>query len=308
MLSITFNQIRLFEAVARHKSFTKAAEELNITQPAVSSQLKKLSASLGDPLIEVIGKKVFLTPTGETTYQKFVQLLENFEELNTSLRRAKTSIEGELILGGVSASKYFLPFILAEFLKEHPKVTPKLSLLTKAEAHQSLKTRQHELVITSRVFDDTPAQHEAFMTHTLAVVASANHRLNAQAKISLKSLLKQNLILPDKDSSIRQTIEHVFSEEGLELKPFMEMSSYALIKQSVMAGLGIGILSTDTFRLEEHTGHLVRLNVEDFPIHRHWHCAYADKKKLSEPALAFLEFLHRYPIETYLKNIYSPKL
>ena len=306
MLNITFNQIRLFEAVARLKSFTKAAKELNISQPAVSSQLKKLAESIGDPLIEVVGRKVYLTPIGETTYQQFQTLLDDFDDFHTRLKAIQTGgLEGELNIAGVSASKYFLPFIVAEFLKENPKVVPKLSILSKAKTLESLKTQQHELVITGRVLEDVEADFEAFNEQTLAVVAAPGNRLNNHAKLSLKSLEKQNLILPLADTSIRQTVDRLFTEEGIQLKPYMELDSYELIKQSIIADLGIGILPVDAFRLEEYTGHLIRLNVADFPINKHWYYAYRDKQELSLISLAFIEFLQRYPIETHLKKIYS---
>nr|WP_324292725.1 LysR substrate-binding domain-containing protein [Thiomicrorhabdus indica] len=195
--------------------------------------------------------------------------------------------------------------MLSEFLKENPKVVPKLSILSKAETQESLKTQQHELVITGRILDGLEAHFEAFTDQTLAVVAAPGNRLHNHAKLSLKSLEKQNLILPLPETSIRQTIDRVFAEEGIKLKPYMELGSYELIKQCVIADLGIGILPADAFRLEEYTGHLIRLNVADFPIHKHWYYAYSNKKELSLTCLAFIEFLQRYSIETHLKKIYT---
>lgn len=306
MLNITFNQIRLFEALARHKSFTKAAKELNISQPAVSSQLKKLAESIGDPLIEVVGRKVYLTPTGETAYQQFQTLLEDFEEFHIHLKTTQTGgIEGKLTLAGVSATKYFLPFILAEFFKKHPKITPELSILSKTETIQSLKNHQHELVITGRIFNDLEAHFEPFTEQTLSIVASPSHRLSKHTRLSLKSLSKQKLILPTPETSIRQSVDQVFVEEGLAINPYMEFESYELIKQSIIAGLGIGVLPDDAYRLEEYSGHLVRLDVSNFPITKHWYCAYQDKKQLSPASLAFVDFLNSYPIDTHLKKIYN---
>jgi len=306
MLNITFNQIRLFEAVARHKSFTKAAKELNISQPAVSSQLKKLADSIGDPLIEVVGRKVYLTEIGETAYQQFQTLLEDFDSFSSHLRASQSGgIEGELEIAGVSATKYFLPFAIAEFLKENPKVTPKFSIHTKAEMLKIIENKEHELMVTGRVFANTGAHFEAFSEQTLAVVASPSNKLCQHSTLSLQSLTKQNLILPTEETSIRHSVNQLFAEEGLELTPFLELESYELIKQSVISGLGIGILPTDAFRLEEYTGHLVRLNVTDFPIRKHWYYAYHDKKNLSLVSQAFIEFLQRYPIETHLKKIYA---
>ncbi|MBN2647631.1 MAG: LysR family transcriptional regulator [Thiotrichales bacterium] len=307
MLNITFNQIRLFEAVARHKSFTKAAKELAISQPAVSSQFKKLAETLGDPLLEIVGRKIYLTPIGERTYHSFRTLLEEFDNLNTHLRLQHSELEGDLVIAGVSASKYFLPFLVAEFLKLHPKVRPQLSLLNKEAMLASLRTQQHPLVITGRIHAGLPVHFQPFMQQTLAVVAAANSRLSQHGKLSLHSLQRQAWILPPPETSIRQAVDRVFVEAGLSLTPFMELGSYALIKQSIMAGLGIGVLSADAFRLEEHTGHLIRLEVEDFPVVQHWFCAYADKKQLDAVSLAFLDFIYRDPIETYLKNIYSPQ-
>jgi molybdate transport repressor ModE-like protein len=308
MLNITFNQIRLFEAVARHQSVTQAAKELNISQPAVSSQLKKLSQSMGDPLIEVIGRKVYLTTTGEAAYQQFKTLLDDFEALNTHVRASQSAIGGELNLAGVSASKYFLPFLLAEFLKLHPNITPKLALLTKTQLMESLAHHRHELIITGRRLETPQTLFVPFMQQELEIVTTRHHRLAGNGQLSLKSLIKHPLILPGQASSIRQAFDQVITTAGLTVTPYLEVDSYALLKQSIMAGLGIGLISTDAFRLEEHTGHLIRLSVEGFPIAQPWYYAHSTDTPLSPAAKAFIEFIQRHPIETYLKNIYSPQM
>jgi len=307
MLNITFNQIRLFEAVARHKSFTKAAKELGISQPAVSSQLKKLAESIGDPLIEVVGRKVYLTAVGETTYLQFQTLLEDFDGFYASLKASQEGgIEGDLEIVGVAASKYILPFILAEFLKEHPKINPKLEIRSISNTIESIKNNQHELAITGRFFQGTGANYEAFTKQSLSFVVASNHRLSSHTNIALKTLLNQKLILPHPETIVRQSVEQMFNNEGLKLEPYMQFESYELIKQSVIAGLGVGLLPADAFRLEEHTGHLKRLDVTGFPVNENWYYAYnGDRKDLSPAALAFIEFLHRYPIETHMKQIYN---
>lgn len=307
MLNITFNQIRLFEAVARHQSVTKAAKELNISQPAVSGQLKKLAESMGDPLIEVVGRKVYLTATGELAYQQFKTILNDFEALNTHVQASHSTIEGELSLAGVSASKYFLPFILAEFLKLHPKVTPKLALLKKTQLMESLVNHHHEVVITGLKVEAPQTVFVPFMQQELEIVAAPNHRLANNGQLSLKSLIKYPLILPRQESSIRQAFDQIITNAALTVTPYLEVDSYALLKQSIIAGLGIGLVSADAFRLEEHTGHLVRLSVEGFPIVQPWYYAHSTDEPLSPAASAFIEFIQRYPIETYLKNIYGLK-
>ena len=263
---------------------------------------------MGDPLIEVIGRKVYLTDTGEAAYQQFKTLLNDFEALNTHVRASQAAIEGELSLAGVSASKYFLPFILAEFLKLHPKVTPKLALLTKTQLMESLANHHHELVITGKMIEMPQTLFVPFMQQELEIVAARHHRLAGNGHLSLKSLIKHPLILPVQASSIRQAFDQAISKAGLTVTPYLEVDSYALLKQSIIAGLGIGLMSADAFRLEEHTGHLIRLSVEGFPIAQPWYYAHATDKPLSPAATAFIEFMQRHPIETYLKNIYSPAI
>lgn len=310
MHNITFNQIRLFEAVARNKSFTQAAKELGISQPAVSSQLKKLADSIGDPLIEMVGRKMFLTPAGETTYQQFQTLLEDFDSFYASLKATQEAgIEGELNIAGVAASKYILPFILAEFLQEHPKIKPNLNIMSISDTIESIRNNQHELAITGRIFNDTGANYEAFTEQHLSFIVASNHRLCAQKEISLPSLLKQKLILPHPETIVRQSVDKMFENEGLLLTPYMQFESYELIKQSVIAGLGVGLLPADAFRIEEHSGILTTLNVRGFPLKEKWYYAFnGDKKQLSQPSLAFIEFLNRYPIETHMKKIYTSQL
>ena len=307
MLNITFNQIRLFEAVARHKSYTQAAKELGISQPAVSNQLKKIADSIGDPLIEMVGRKMFLTPIGKTTYQQFQTLLEDFDGFYAALKATQEGgIEGELNIVGVSASKYILPFMVAEFLKEHPKVKPNIEIMSISKTIDSIRNQNHELAITGRIFKDTGANYEAFTEQHLSFVAAKNHRLSTQKNISLPSILKQKLILPHPETIVRQSVDQMFANEGLKIEAYMQFESYEMIKQSVIAGLGIGLLPEDAFRLEEHNGHLTALKVRGFPVNEKWYYAFkGDKKGLSKPVLAFMEFLNRYPIETYMKKIYT---
>jgi len=307
MLNITFNQIRLFEAVARHKSYTKAAKELGISQPAVSNQLKKIADSIGDPLIEMVGRKMFLTPIGETTYQQFQTLLEDFDEFYATLKASQEGgLEGELNIVGVSASKYILPFMVAEFLKVHPKVKPNIRIMGISKTIEDIRNQNHELAITGRIFKDTGANYEAFTEQHLSFVAAQNHRLTTQKNISLPSLLRQKLILPHPETIVRQSVDQMFANEGLKIEPYMQFESYEMIKQSVISGLGVGLLPEDAFRLENNNGLLKALNVRGFPVKEKWYYAYAgDKKGLSKTALAFIEFLNRYPIETYMKKIYT---
>lgn len=307
MLNITFNQIRLFETVARLKSITQAAKELGISQPAVSSQLKKLAEAIGDPLFEKVGRKLYLTTTGETTYRQFQTLLDDFDGFSASLKATQEGgIEGELEIAGVAASKYFVPYALAEFLKLHPKVKPKLKIMSISKTIECLKNNTYELTITGRHFPDTDANYDAFTKQELYFVAASDHRLSSHTNIGLQSLLKQPLILPHPETIVRRSVEQMVQNEGLVLEPYMEFESYELIKQSVIAGLGVGLLPADAFRLEEHTGHLKRLDVIGLPVMESWYYAYhGDKKALSDVTLAFIEFLDRNPIESHMKKIYS---
>lgn len=302
MLNITFNQIRLFEAVARHQSVTQAAKELNISQPAVSSQLKKLSQSMGDPLIEVIGRKVYLTATGKVAYQQFKTLLDDFEALNTHVQASQSAVEGELRLACASASKYFLPFILAEFLKHYPKVTPKLTLLGKAQLITSVLEQQQDLMITNTLLNQPQLITQPLMQQELVVMAPSSHRLATSGKLSLKSLVKQPLILPGRESNVRQAFEQLLASVGISATPFLEVNSYELLKQSVLSGLGIGVASTDVFALEERAGYLVRLSVEGFPLLQPWYYAYNNNSTPTSAMLAFIHFLQQHAIETQPKN------
>ncbi len=292
MRNVSLRQIRVFAAVAQHKSFTRGARELHLTQPAVSQQLKLLEREVGLPLFEQIGRTIHLTAAGE-------ELLRYANQINELLRSASESFasmrglkRGILKLGAVSTAKYFAPSLLSAFTVEYPQVTIKFTVGNREEIIQQLADNDTDLVIMGRPPRELVTIAEPFAKHPLVIIASPDHPLaNATRKIPLKRLASENFVIREQGSGTRASMEHVFRERGVPITASMEVSSNETIKQAVMAGMGISFISRHTVSLELAAGKLVTLNVSGLPLLRDWYVIHLRDKRLSPITVAFRSFL-----------------
>ncbi|MDG6778248.1 LysR family transcriptional regulator [Thiomicrorhabdus sp. zzn3] len=299
-LHITAQQIRIFEAVARHKSFTKAAEELNLTQPAVSIQIKRLEENNDIKLIEVVGKKLFLTRPGKEMYKSCEKILGELRELTTHIRAQQEKVEGELVLAVVTPAKYFMPYILKSFLNRYPGVVPRITVINRRRIIDELKTNQYDLSVMGRVPEELKMEAYPFFKSELVVAAPPKHPLSRQKNIPLKQLADEPFLIREKGSGSRMAIEELFHKEDIEIEPFMELGSTESIKQAVMAGLGISVLPKHAIRIETKFGYIETLDVQGFPLSRDWYVAKGQDRALLPPAAAFLEFLQTVDINKLL--------
>lgn len=289
----TLRQLELFEAIARLGSFTRAAEELFLTQPTVSMQIKKLSDTVGMPLFEQVGKKIYLTDIGHElhrTCRGISEHLSNFEMIAADMKGLKT---GKLRLAVVTTAKYFAPRLLGIFCQQYPGVDVSLKVSNRERVLERLANNLDDLYILGQPPVDADVVAEAFLENILVVIAPANHALAKNKKIPLERLAKEPFLLREPGSGTRMATERLFGELGLKLKMRMELGSNEAIKQAVIGGLGVSVLSRHTLELDTPSKQFVVLDVKGFPIKRHWYFVYPAGKQLSVIARTFIDHLRQ---------------
>lgn len=290
-MNITLRQLRVFSAVARHLSFTRAAEELCLTQPAVSMQVKQLENQLDVPLFEHLGKKIFLTEMGKEVYHYSRSILQQIDELQSVLNSLKGLGKGRLKISVASTANYFIPVLLAGFCQRYPGVTVSLDVTNRETLLTQLAENEVDLVVMGQPPEDMDLGYEAFLENPLVIVAPPEHALAKEKKIPLQRLEQEVFLVREPGSGTRIAMERFFAQHDVRITTGMEVGSNEAIKQSVQAGLGLGLLSRDTVEMELALGRLVILNVAEFPIMRYWYVVHRHGKRLSVVAQAFKDYL-----------------
>jgi len=287
----TLRQLQIFEASVRLGSFSKAAEELFVTQPTVSMQIKKLSDALGIALFEQVGRNVRPTDVGRELYEACRKIFESLANLEMKVSDHKGMKRGRLRLGVVTTAKYFVPEVLGEFCRKYPGIDVALKVSNRDRITERLNNYEDDLYIVGQAPTDAmEIESFPFAPNPLVVLASRDHPLVSQKNIPLSRIAEEPLILREPGSGIRDATLRRFQEHGLQPNLRMELGSNEAIKHAVVGGLGIAILSLHTLSLEGPDGPVTLLDVEGFPIMRQWHLVYPKGKELSLVANAFLEF------------------
>lgn len=303
-MNVTIRQLQVFEAVVRHMGFTRAAEELHLTQPAVSMQVKQLEGQVGLPLFEQVGKKIFLTEAGREMYHYSKVIASQLAEAEAVIQSLKGVQHGRLDVAVASTANHFSTKLLAAFSRANPSVTIKLDVTNRETLLRQLADNEKDLVIMGRPPEGLDLEAEPFMDNPLVVVAHINHPLAQQKQIPLQRLAEETFVVREPGSGTRMVMERFFDRHGLPFVPGMEMSSNEAIKQSVEAGLGLAVVSTHTLELELESKRLAVLDVEEFPIMRHWYMVHPRSKRLSPVAEAFRRFV-LHDSQTVLKGAVS---
>jgi LysR family transcriptional regulator, low CO2-responsive transcriptional regulator len=287
----TFRQLRVFEAVARHSSYSRAAEELHLTQPAISMQVRQLEHHAGLPLFEQIGRKVHLTAAGRELRQYCLSILKQFREAEEALAALKGIRGGTLSIAVISAGDYFFPKLLAEFCKRHEGVTVELAVDNRVEVVKRLMDNATDLAIMLRPPESSDMHAEAFAPQPQVIVAAPDHRLVCRRRIPLAALADEPFIIRERGSDTRISMDEAFAERRFKPKVAMEIKSFETIKQAVMAGMGVSFLSAHTISQELELRRLAVLRVEGLPVVRSWHVVHLARKRLPPVAAAFKMFL-----------------
>ncbi len=287
----TLRQLKIFEAVARHCSFSRAAEELHLTQPAVSMQVQALEDLAGLPLTEQAGKKVRLTAAGEELARQARRVAEQLREASEALAALKGVEAGRLKIGVVSTAKYFAPSLLAEFRRRHPGVELQLTVNNRGSIVRNLADNDIDLAIMGTPPNEFETVAKIFAEHPLVFIAAPDHPLAGKRNIDPKRLAEETLLIREPGSGTRGALERFLEEHQVPAGARMELGSNETIKQAVMAGLGLSFISEHTIGLERSVGRLVRLNVIGTPVKRQWRLVYRTDKRLMPAATAFVEFM-----------------
>jgi len=288
---LTLRQLKVFESVARHLNYTRAAEELHLTQPAVSMQVKQLEESLGAALFEQLGKRIHLTETGKEVLTYARNITQQLDELEAVLNHQKGLSGGRLRVSVATTANYFVPILLGSFSRRHPDITVSLDVTNRETLLRQLSENLVDLVIMGRPPAQADVEAEVFMDNPLVIVAPPGHPLAREKKIPLRRLQEEVFLVREPGSGTRVAMERFFSERSMHLKTGMEVGSNEAIKQSVQARLGLGLLSRATVDQELALGQLVVLDVAEFPIMRHWYMVHRRGKRLSPVARAFRDFV-----------------
>lgn len=291
MLHVTLRQLKVFESVARNLSFSRAAEELYLTQPGVSMQIKQLENNIELPLFEQMGKKIYLTDAGRELYHYSRAISQQLTDMELALDELKGLESGKLNISVVSTANYFAPHLLAKFCQRYTGVTVSLHVSNRESVLKHLADNVTDLAIMGQPPDDLDIAAESFTDNPLAVIAPPGHPLCAARQIPPKRLEQETFLVREPGSGTRSAMERFFAAHQISINRGMETDTNEAIKQAVQAGMGLGIMSLHAAELELETKRLKVLDVQDFPIMRHWHVVHRKNKRLSSVAQAFREFL-----------------
>ncbi|HEY9631159.1 MAG TPA: LysR substrate-binding domain-containing protein [Coleofasciculaceae cyanobacterium] len=291
MIHATLHQLKVFEATARHGSFTRAAEELFLTQPTVSMQVKQLTKAIGLPLFEQVGKKLFLTDAGRELFTTCQEIFQRLEQLEMSVANLKGMKQGKLRLAVITTTKYFMPRLLGPFCQQYPGIDVSLTVTNHEQVVERLAANQDDLYVMSQLPENWDIKAHPFLDNPLVVVAPHNHPLAGQKKIPLERLAEEIFIMREPGSGTRRALQNLLDEHNLSVKVRLELGSNEAIKQAISGGLGISALSRHTLVMDGSTNELTILDVENFPIQREWYVVYLAGKQLSVVASTFLEYL-----------------
>ncbi len=286
-----FPQLVVFESAARLGSFTRAAEALHLAQPTVSSQIKKLSDTLGLPLFEQIGKKVHLTAAGTALVQGCAEVFAAMDRIEGALSGLRGLETGRLRLAVSTTGKYFAPRLLAEFVRRHPGLEVSLQIHNRQNLIDRLARNEDDLYVFATPPTDQEVVRQPIFANPLVVFARADHPLAGRRKISFAELAREPFLMREAGSGTRLAAWEAFDRHRIEPAVRMELSTNEAIKQAILAGLGISILSRYTLGLDTEQAQLSVLDVEGFPIEREWQFVYPVGKQVSPPARAFMDFV-----------------
>ena len=292
MMHITLRQLRAFEAVARLRSFTRAAEELHVTQPSVSKQLRLLQEQVGLPLVEQLGKKVFLTEAGQALHATCADWLDTWGRFEQIIANLKGLNQGRLKIATVTTAKYFMPRILGPFCARYPGIDIALEVVNRDRLLDRLSHNLDDLYVMGVPPEGMAIESEPFLENPLVVLAPADHPLVGRERIPFAELAQETFLVRERGSGTRITMERVFQAHDTPIRIRMELGSNEAIKQAVAGGLGLALLSRSTLSPNPGPHEPVVLDVEGFPIMRAWYIVRPRGKQLSVVATTFLEFLH----------------
>ena len=291
MKNATLRQLRVFESAARHLSLTRAAEELHLTAPAVSIQVKQLEGHAGAALFERAGRRLRLTQEGEEVLLHARGILGHLRGAEEAIAELGSLERGLLDVAVINAGDHFFPWIVAAFRRLHPGIRVRLTVQNRDELLARLAALDTDLAVISQPPEEPGHVATAFAPHPHVIAAAPGHPLAGKRRIALERIAAEPILTRERGSSTRLAMDQAFAEAGIVPRIEMEIAANETIKQAAAAGLGVGFLSAHALRQELALGSLVILDVEGFPVMRQWYVVRRSDRRLPRIAQAFERFV-----------------
>ncbi len=302
-MNYTLHQLQVFAKVVQTKSITRASEELYLSQPAVSIQLKNLQDQFEIPLTEVVGRQLYVTDFGKEIYIMAERIINEVYAINYKTQAYKGFLTGRLVISIVSTGKYVIPYFLTEFLKEHTGVDLVMDVTNKSKVITSLQNNEVDFALVSVLPDDMNVKKEALMENQLYVIGGKEVKMPKHI-ISKEELKDMPLIFREEGSGTRYIMENYFAKHKISVRKKMELTTNEAVKQAVIAGLGNSIMPLIGLRNELISGDLKIIPTAGFPVKSQWQLIWLQGKKLSPVAQAYIDYVHKNKA-SILKNKFS---
>lgn len=291
LMRLTLRQLRIFNEVCDLRSFSRAAEEMALTQPAVSLQIRQLEEVVGQPLFEYVGKKLYLTKAAEALQAASRDIFGRLDNFDMQLSHLQGSLQGQLKLAVETSATYFVPHLFAAFKRKHPEVSLTLSVVNRAQALRRLVDNRDDLLIMSLVPQGMDLEFLPFLTNDIIAIAAPDHPLCDEHELGLSTLEPWPLLIRETGSGTRMACEAFLKEKRVHFKQTLEVGSAEAQREAVIAGLGLALLSRHAVVGELRTGLLRELPVAELPLRRSWCLVQAKARRPSPVAAAFLAFI-----------------
>jgi DNA-binding transcriptional LysR family regulator len=292
-VNVTIRQLQVFEVVARHLSFTRAAEELFLTQPAVSMQVRQIEEVVGLALFERLGRKIYLTEAGEQMVRVSRDISSSLSSVERIFDEIKGPEGGRLLVSVASTVQYFAIRLLGGFCKRYPNVNVNLKVTNQNGLLRLLENNEIDVALMGEPPPGVGLLSEPLLDNPLVIIAHPEHHLKDRKSIPLDELKTETFLMREQGSGTRTSAERFFAEKGLKIFANMEMNNNGAIKLGVEEGLGLGIVSQHTIDNEVKAGRLIVLDVELFPLVRKWYMVRREGKRLSAVGTAFEAFVRK---------------
>ena len=289
-MNYTLNQLQIFLKIVETKSITKASEDLHLTQPAVSIQLKNFQDQFEIPLTELVGRKIYITDFGKEIAQAAENIISQVNEINSKTHSFKGKLTGKLKLSVVSTGKYVMPFFLSDFIKNNPAIELIMDVTNKSKVLESLENNEVDFALVSILPDKLKINKLDLLQNKLYLVGNTTYKANKKDK-SKNNFEHFPLIYREKGSGTRQTMERFFQTNKISVYKKMELTSNEAVKQALIAGIGYSIMPLIGIKNELHNKELQIIPMKGLPIKTTWSLIWLKEKKLSPISIAFLNYL-----------------
>lgn len=300
-MNYTLHQLQIFLKISHHQSITKAAEELHLTQPAVSIQLRNFQDQFPIPLTEVVGRKLFITDFGREIAAAAQKIVNEVYAINYKTLAYQGELAGRLTLSIASTGKYVMPYFLADFLRQHPGVELQMDVTNKTRVVESLEQNAVDFALVSVIPTKLVIEKEELMENRLMYVAARDLELPADP--SGRRLFENvPLIYREQGSATRNAMETFISRKGFQVRKKIELTSNEAVKQAVLAGLGCSIMPIIGIKNELKNGDLRTIPVQGLPMVTNWNVVWLRSKNLSPAAEAYLKFINSHKASIISRN------